>query len=313
MLLVPEGPRMNVYIKSFNRPFYLERCIRSIEFFATGVHRIIVLDDGTLSRYLDKLKVSYPRVEVRSSGADDGKYELLREERFADIQHRYPLASDFWTREIRKEGDSYFFMMEDDAWISRRLDLSMIRESLEEAGAVICKFWWGDARNHAHDVYASYQAPSGTAIDYFRPSTKQISDLYSAWIVAFSVFRKDYWLHNVSGIRRMADEQTQLCNVHDFLAQNPTSTFAKSRQRSVFQGWTVPGRSTPEYYDKGLRQHIYMDSLNEAWYSGRLDVVQNFPYDFSDSYVTSLLSQELTQAQVQIWEQWKTSDVRYYY
>ena len=94
---------MNTYIKSFNRPFYLDRCIRSIKFNVKGCDKIIVLDDGTLSKYVTRLVALHPDVEFRSSVADDGKYELLRSEKFDLIQQCYPLASDFWTAELRRE------------------------------------------------------------------------------------------------------------------------------------------------------------------------------------------------------------------
>lgn len=313
MLLVSQGLHLNVYIKSFNRPFYLDRCIRSVNFLVAGVSKVIVLDDGTLSRYMKKIVAMHPHVEVRSSGADDGKYELLRQEQFKAIRNLYPIASDFWLEEIEKEKASYFFMMEDDAWMSRRLDLGLIGDRLEALEGVIYKCWWGDDLTHAHNVYRAFRARNGQTFDCFRPAVDHIRNLYSAWVVAFAVFRRDYWLHNFSGLRRMADEQTQLCNVHDFMMRNPAAGFSKSRERCVYQGWAVPGRSTPEYYDKGLRQHLYMDALNEAWYEGRLDVTENYPYDFSDSYLVSLLAKELSSGQVEIWKQWKASEVKYYY
>lgn len=304
---------MNVYIKSFNRPFYLDRCIRTIKFNVKNYDKIVVLDDGTLSKYMVRLADIHPDVEFRSSGADDGKYNLLREEKFELIRHRYPLASDFWVTELSTDKNEYFFLMEDDAWVCRRLDLHQIVLQLAQNSAVIYKCWWGDETNHYHDVDRTLRAANGQTIDFFRLSVSQLSDIYGAWIVAFAIFRKDYWLNNFSGLTRMADEQTQLCNAYDFISHNPLVKFAKSHQRVVYQGWAVPGRSTPEYYDKGLRQHLYMDSLNEAWHTGILDVSENYPFDFSDEYVELQFSQHLTQAQIDIWKSWKKSEVKYYY
>jgi hypothetical protein len=302
---------MNVYIKSFNRPFYLDRCVRSIKFNVKGADKIIVLDDGTLSSYQRRLAAMHPDIEIRSSGADDGKVKLLREEDFRGIQARYPVASDFWISEMRKEEGPYFFLLEDDAWVSRRLDLDLIETSLRERNAVIYKCWWPDRIRH--DVQEVLCAANGQAIEYFDFEARQIRDLYAAWIVAFAVFRVDYWTSNFSGLKRLADEATQLCNVQDYLLQHPDARFAKSRERTVFQGWAVPGRSTPEYYDKGLKQHLYMDALNDSWFSGQFNVAEGYPFDFSDEYLVSLFRERIPSEAIDVWKDWKAREVRYFY
>lgn len=305
--------KVNVYIKSFNRPFYLDRCIRSIKFNVVGYSKIIVLDDGTLSKYIKRLSDLHPEVEFRSSGADDRKYELLRAECFSQIESDYPVASDFWLAELSKEPSSYFFLLEDDAWVCRRIDLTRIVQSLELNNAVMCKFWWPDEVEELHRVTHSLRAHDGQGIDYYDFSATKIVDLYVAWVVAFAVFRTDYWLNNFSGIKRMADEQTQLCNVQAFISAHPQSRFAKSPRRIVYQGWAVPGRSTPEYYDKGLRQHLYMDALNEAWFDEDFDVDQGYPFDYSDEYIQTKLRLRLPRNAVDVWKEWKVRDIRYAY
>lgn len=304
---------MNVYIKSFNRPFYLDRCIFSIKFNIKGYSRIIVLDDGTQSQYLQKLKRLHPEVEFRSSGATDRKVELLRAEDFSAIKAEFVEPSDFWIEEIHKEPDNYFLLMEDDAWVSRRLDVNMVRDSLEKNEGVIYKCWWPDNSERPHNVQRSLRAGNGQTIDYYDFKAEKFSHLYAIWIVAFAIFRRDYWLNNFSGISRMADESTQLCNVQDFIGRHPEVHFAKSATRCVYQGWAVPGRSTPEYYDKGLRQHLYMDALNDAWLAGRLNIAESFPFDFSDAYLVSMFRERLGTESIAIWQSWKTREIKYFY
>jgi hypothetical protein len=301
---------MNVYIKSFNRPFYLDRCIRSVMFNVKGIDRIIVLDDGTLSKYKQKLMKLYPDIEIRSSGADDMKMAYLREERFNDIQRHYPIASNFWVAELSLESDDYFFLLEDDSWVCQRLDLPLIRRALQENNGVIYKCWWGNSK---HNIYRSLRSSSGNSVDFFRFHNEKLTDAYSAWIVAFAVFRKDYWLNNFSGINRMADEYTQLINAQNFILKYPQVKFMKSARRSVYQGWVVPGRSTPEYYDMGLRQHLFMDVLNEAWINGKLNVEEGYPFDFSDDYILSIFKQSLASKFIDAWRAWKTTKVQYFY
>ena len=47
---------VNIFIKSFNRPYYLDRCLQSIENFVEGDLWVKVLDDGTPEKYLKKIK-----------------------------------------------------------------------------------------------------------------------------------------------------------------------------------------------------------------------------------------------------------------
>ena len=49
---------MDIIIKSFNRPYYLDRCLQSIQTFVQdSKYTIMVLDDGTSQKYLDKIKI----------------------------------------------------------------------------------------------------------------------------------------------------------------------------------------------------------------------------------------------------------------
>ena len=117
---------INIYIKSFNRPFYLDRCIRSVKFNVRNYGKIIILDDGTEQKFINRLMKTHPDVEFRSSGADDGKMALLREEKFAAIEQSYPSAIKFWTDEVAKDGSDYVFILEDDAWVCRQIDLQAL-------------------------------------------------------------------------------------------------------------------------------------------------------------------------------------------
>ena len=55
---------MDIFIKTFNRPYYLERCIISIIKNLNGIYTIKILDDGTSDECLNKLKVKYPELII---------------------------------------------------------------------------------------------------------------------------------------------------------------------------------------------------------------------------------------------------------
>jgi hypothetical protein len=300
----------NVYIKSFNRPFYLDRCIRSIRFNVRNYQKIIVLDDGTETKYIARLKDLHPEVEFRTSGADDGKMALLRQLEFKKIDSRYPSATAFWVSEVVKDPSKYVLIMEDDAWFSRKVDLKAIIASLDLNHGVICKLWWGTAE---HVLSKRHHLGGGSALDYFDPKPITMSTVELIWIVAFALFNKDYWLHCVRKAKRLGDENSQLLAAISYSDRFPNGTFCRSVERSVYQGWVIPGRSTPEYYDKGLKQHKYMDALNEEWHSGNLRPSEGFPFDFPDIRISGILEKHLTQAEVQVWHEWKARDIKYLY
>ena len=304
---------MNIYIKSFNRPFYLDRCIRSIKFNVSNYSNIIVLDDGTLGKYIEKLKQSHPDVRWIFSNADDNKFELLRQEKFDEIKKRYIEPAKFWVTEIQKEKDDYFLMLEDDTWIVKSFCLNTIEKNLIKNECIFLKFWWpiGDEKLI---VTQKYNLPDDIkSIDYYKAGITTMNDIYKIWIVAFAVFRKDYWLNNFKKVQRMGDEQTQLIEAYNFVKDKINITFSKSSHKWVYQGWVIPGRATPEYYDKGLIQHLYMHALNEAWYNNEMDVTQGYPYDFDDDYISKVLQKYLPQQSIDVWKKWKSTDTIYAY
>ena len=300
----------NIYIKSFNRPFYLDRCIRSVKLNVLRYGKIIVLDDGTETRFLEKISQIHPDVEVRSSGADDGKMALLRQERFLEIGNSYPSAVQFWITEIAKDEAEFAVVIEDDSWFCRQIDLASLTAHLSADDANICKLWW---TNEKHDIVESLSATRGPVIEKFIPKIDGPLDLYQIWIVAFAMFRRDYWLNNVAAAARLGDESSQLMAAFDYAKRHTSRSFYKSDCRCIFQGWMIPGRSTPEYYELGLRQHIYMDAVNDGWLSGYLNVMQNYPYDFDIDYIAGIMEPKITAENLSVWRQWHRRDIRYFY
>lgn len=300
----------NVYIKSFARPFYLDRCIRSIRFNLRGHDRIVVLDDGTERAHLDRIRDLHPDVEIRCSGADDGKLALLRQEKFSEIAARYPSAPRFWVSEIGKDPHDYTLVLEDDAWLTRHVDLSTLVPHLADRNAAICKLWWS---NLEHRVTDRSTAPLGPDLEFFAMDDDLAEAARTIWIVAFAIFRRDYWLSAVSQAKRLGDERSQFAAALSFAAGHPGLTFAKTERRCVHQGWAVPARSTPEYYGKKLIQHRFMDALNAAWMNGQLPPLDGYPQDFATDVIADVLSRHLPDDDVAAWQAWHATDIIYFY
>ncbi len=56
-----------IIIKSFNHPYYLERCLQSIYFCVKGDFEIKILDDGTPAKYLESIKSKFPIARIITS------------------------------------------------------------------------------------------------------------------------------------------------------------------------------------------------------------------------------------------------------
>jgi hypothetical protein len=304
---------MNIYIKTFNRPFYLDRCIRSIKFNVKGYNKIVVLEDGTLRKYQDKISQLHPDIEIRRSNADDEKFELLKNEKFSEIAARYMEPSRFWVEEVQKDDDPYFMMLEDDTWVVDELNLTELKQNMIDNSCVLAKAWW-DGNKDTTRVYKYFGFASGNMLCYYSPLiTNSSISFYDLWIVCMAVFKKEYFIHCFSNLKRLADEQTQLIRAVEYYKSNPSVSFARTLQRACFQGWATPGRATSEYYDLGLRFHEYMECLNEAWYNNKLDVNEGYPFDFSNEYLLSFLKETLSERSVEAWIHWKTNSVKYEY
>lgn len=59
----------SILIKSFNRPFYLDRCLLSIKRYVSGWSEIRVLDDGTPAPLLEEVRRRHPEIDIIKSAA----------------------------------------------------------------------------------------------------------------------------------------------------------------------------------------------------------------------------------------------------
>ena len=109
---------MDIYIKSFNRPYLLHRCIASIYHYLQGFNgTLVVLDDGTPKKYLDKIQQLYPEIKIKKSPFYDQKSEAI-------LSNKVPekiIPANFWRDEVLK-GSERFILIEDDMWFTNHID-----------------------------------------------------------------------------------------------------------------------------------------------------------------------------------------------
>lgn len=302
---------MKIYIKSFNRPFYLDRCLRSVGFWVRGCDEVVVLDDGTLERYMPALRARHPHVRWEKSNADDSKYELVRRGGWSEIRARYEDAAGFWTRVLRRDAPREFVMLEDDTWFVDLVDLREVRDAMRIEDIPLVKLWWGpDSMHPPSDDAGGLPASFPAGLRRFRPTLRTGDDLWKVWIQCMAAYRLDYWMTAYEGIRDgVNDEPHQLRRIADEIARRGISTWGRSGRRVVYQGWAAPGRSDPKYASLGLAQHLLLDRLNEAWLSDELDSAEGMPFDFSADCLAGLFEGHLPPEQIAAWAAWRRGDL----
>ncbi|WP_113660532.1 glycosyltransferase family 2 protein [Pedobacter nanyangensis] len=297
---------MNIYIKTFNRPFYLERCISSILFNVSNYDQIIILDDGTKHSFREKIQQKFPMVKWVQFHSDDEKYDLIRSGKKEIAKKKYGDPASFWQREIEKEAKDYFLLIEDDTWFVNMIDLEDYEKVLFKENAVICKLWWADDYDLTYVKH--YHLWNSLSIDFFKLNIKDLSDAYQIYIVAMAIFRKDYYLNAIKNVNHFADEVTQLSNTLSFYSKNRDVSYCKTSERVIYQGWATSIRHDDAItIDVGMSNFEYVDSLNLAWAEDRLDVLNNYPFDFDmDSIVSVFKSSMLEDKLISTYIDWRT-------
>ena len=88
----------DIFIKSFNRTFYLDRCLESIKKFVSGNYKITILDDGTPQKYLDKIKLKYPQIEIlKSSNYTEKSSAIISGKEINGFQ----IPTDLWINAVK--------------------------------------------------------------------------------------------------------------------------------------------------------------------------------------------------------------------
>ena len=119
---------MEIFIKSFNRPYYLDRCLQSIENFVDGDFVVKILDDGTPEKYLQKIKEKHPNVEILTSKNYQAKIIAIEENLKTGKEiDGFTIPTDLWYN-AAKNASEYFIMTEDDVWFTQKINVNNLQE-----------------------------------------------------------------------------------------------------------------------------------------------------------------------------------------
>lgn len=320
---------MDIVIKSFNRPYYLERCLRSIYTFVTGDFTIRILDDGTPPEYLDKISNLYPEVIIVRSPAYEKKAAAIEAHITSEKKYdQFFIPTAFWIDQIKQCSD-IFLLLEDDIWLTDPISISDFDREMQARQIAIVKLSWHGNKT----LIAGQKWPINEQMEELIPVIPFLSKaiflnkyrvrsvlyrlgvfrlmksdfkyqlpFYSLYSVASAFFDKKYWLHLWSDTLTKAEEWRQLHKAAYWL-QTTNSRYAKTKKEVTKTSFITS--ATNEFKEANLDIIRFNHHLNQAWLQGRLNAMQNFPVDFEPAYLKQFLDEAQDERSTYVeWLKW---------
>lgn len=321
---------MEILIKSFNRPYYLDRCLQSIYLNCnTNDIPIKILDDGTPQKYLDKLKQKYPKIVILKSQWYNQKAFFCQDGKQPDIM-KIPI--EFWIESI-KNSTSFFLLLEDDMWINQKIDLSEIfSEAKKENVSFLKLFWIGNPdllqikKPRRKKNFILYEPTLYTKhpilfyiifykFDFFKIrkvfrflkiySLKKFLAYYSIYSVAGMIFNQQYFLSLWKNHVDQIDESLQLYNALKQYNSNKIE-YAHTNNEIVTQGILSSATNQFKSFENNKVDMFFFNKmLNEAWYNNEFDSQKNYPKDLSIDDIETIINYKTGNTfDSQIWKNW---------
>lgn len=310
---------LTILIKSFNRPHYLDRCIRSIEKNVKGSYQIKILDDGTPKAYLKKIKATFPTVLLEKSEAYPEKIKAIQTNlETGKSINGFLIPTDLWYENV-KEAQDYVLVTEDDVWFTKPIDVDLIINQMKANKTELIKLGW---LGNFKDNYNLKIEPISPEIDRTIPkklftANEYVMDLFmfnkyklfsimyklgmvdngtkrTYWAlnsILMGLYHKDYWLYMWKDSKNVINEKIQLKNAAVYYHNHKKNNNLIGRTKEEVMKTTFKSSASGSYHAKENRFDVnrYNHILNEAWLNNEFDPLENFPNDFSDSYIKTFL------------------------
>ncbi|WP_312556586.1 glycosyltransferase family 2 protein [Empedobacter brevis] len=324
---------LTILIKSFNRPYYLDRCLQSIYSHALGNFEIKILDDGTPANYLNKIETKYPDVKIIKSNQYQNKIKAIEDNINSGKKiDGFTIPTDLWINEVKMSSD-YVLVTEDDVWFTQTIDFDELIEVMKSTKIPLLKLGW--LGNYSDDKNLeisklNFNVIKTRPINLFT-SNKLVMDwfmynkfkfftiLYKlGWVnnqtkqkywtinsILMGLYQKEYWLTIWKDAKGKVDEKQQLRNAAVWYNKNKKAVFARTNEEVLKT--TFKSSATGSYHEYGghfdVNRMNYI--LNEAWLKGEFNALENYPKDFSDNYIKTFLDKENhSDAQSVEWQKW---------
>jgi glycosyltransferase involved in cell wall biosynthesis len=322
---------MDILIKSFNRPYYLDRCIQSIVLNSqNSEYKIVVLDDGTPQKYLDKLLKKYPEIKILKSDLYDEKSNAIAND-IQIINSKIPI--ELWINSA-KNASNYFLLIEDDFWFTTAFNLKKFRLNLETDKIKMLKLCWlGNSKllpektishNNLYSIYCPNLYTENPflfnlifRIDRFKIrkiltffkfyNEERFLKYYTIYATSGAVFKKKYFLNLWKNHKNSVDEGLQLLNAVKFInKKKKSSNFGFSNIELMKTGFLSSASNQNKAYDDvAIDMFAFNKIINEAWFNNDFDAMENYPKDLNSEKMEAILvNSNNPLAQVSEWKKW---------
>lgn len=322
---------VTILIKSFNRPFYLDRCLASIHQFVKGNYEVKILDDGTPEKYLNKIKAKYPESNIQRSEQYQEKVKNIQEnlETGKEI-NGFQIPTQMWIDAV-KSATEFVLVTEDDVWFTKPVDLDEITSQMKTHKIDLVKLGWHGNTDAFKDLdvspisdYLNRSYPKKLftsnrwVMDLFMHNKfKFFSLLYRLGLVdhltqqkywqlnsiLMGVWQKDYWLYVWKNVHVKVDEKMQLQNAAVWFHEHKKNLNIVAMSREESMKTTFQSSATNSYHksDFDFDVNYFNHLINEAWFNESFDAMQNFPQDFSLTYLEQFLDEKIKVEEFQKW------------
>ena len=321
----------DIFIKSFNRPFYLDRCISSINQYVSGDFRIKVLDDGTPEQYLDKIRKKHPNVEILLSDNYERKIKAIKENLLTGKSvNGFEIPTRFWYDNVKK-ASNYVIVTEDDVWFTQPINVDELSQEAKNLNINLIKLGWlGNQSNRKDLIIESISEnlesaqpkplpyfPKKLMEAFFYNQYKFFTILYKLgqvdnltqrkyWAlnsILMGFFNKEYWLKIWEGMNGKVDEKRQLINAALFYKKNKNNPNFISKLKLEAMKTTFQSSATNSYHEYGFDFDVnrFNHLINEAWFKDEFDSMENFPKDFSLDYFRIFVGEKINFSDFEKW------------
>jgi len=322
---------IDIFIKSFNRPFYLDRCINSINQNVSGNFKIKILDDGTPKKYLDKIRQKHPDIKILLSKNYDKKIKAIEENLISGKSiNGFEIPTRFWYDNVKNASD-YVIVTEDDVWFTAPINIDQLQNQAYQFDIHLLKLGWLGNENERKDLILnsiSNEIESAKPKDllllnrtlmtaFFHNHYKFFTILYKLKVVdnltalkywslnsiLMGFYKKEYWLEIWKDMDGKVDEKKQLINASVFYKKHKKNTNFISRLKKEALKTTFQSSATNSYHEYGFDFDVnqFNHLINEAWLKEDFDAMENFPKDFSLDYLKSFVSEKINNSEFEKW------------
>jgi len=295
---------MDVLVKSFNRPYCLDRCLCSLRQHVHKVRSIRVLDDGTPNKYLDEIKRRHPQVEILRSERHAEKSASIEQYRAGDLRPTEILSAlpwEFWRSSVQSASPR-FLLLADDQWCSRDLDLGGISQIMKSRGCALVRLFKSPALDRGPvtplspevcQVHPWYLKSRLHTLIYKTCLVHQFAKADSHWAlhVGHGIFERSFWLEATRDARSVANESLQRTRALEWAIRHHRAIFARTTSDPV--STTLWSSASSHDLDRavGFDMNLFNKLLNEYWFAGRLDPGGGMPDDFPRETILAVLSE----------------------